>query len=103
MPTPTRYEWDPDKRRRNAAKHRLDFADAWRVIESPICWDLPTWLVEGEQRRLAIAFVPELQAVLALVYVNRGDAVRCISFRHASRGEREEYGEYLEEVGPRDE
>ncbi|MHB9004956.1 MAG: BrnT family toxin [Coriobacteriia bacterium] len=103
MPTPRRYEWDPDKRLRNADKHRLDFEDAWRVLESPVCWDLPSWRVEGEQRRVAIAFVPEVPAVLVLVYVVRDSAVRCISFRHASRGERETYREYLQEVGHRDE
>lgn len=103
MPTPIRDEWDPDKRLQNAAKHQLDFADAWRVLESPVCWDLPSWRAEGEQRRMAIAFVPEVQAVLVLVHVVRGSAVRCVSFRHASRGERERYREYLQEVGPRDE
>lgn len=103
MPTSRRYDWDPDKRLRNAAKHALDFEDAWRVFESPVCWDLPSWRVEGEQRRMAIALVPEVQAVLVLVYVLRDDAVRCISFRHASRGEREKYGDYLQEVGQRDE
>jgi len=102
MPTPIRYEWDPDKRLRNAAKHRLDFVDAWRVLESPVCFDVPTWIVQGEQRRMAIAFVPEMRAVLALVYVNRDEAVRCISFRRASRGEREEYWDYLQEVDQRD-
>lgn len=103
MPTPILFEWDPNKRLRNAVKHRLDFEDAWRVLESPVCWDLPTWLVEGEQRRMAIAFMPEVQAVLVLVYVVRDSVVRCISFRHASRREREEYSAYLEEVGQRDE
>ncbi len=75
MSKPTRYDWDPVKRLTNAAKHRLDFEDAWLVLESPVCWDQPTWLEEGDQRR----------------------------FRRASRREREEYGAYLDEVGQRDE
>jgi uncharacterized DUF497 family protein len=50
-----------------------------------------------EARRLAIAFAPVVQTVCVLVYVRRGDAVRCISFRRASRREREEYRAFIEE------
>ena len=44
-----------------------------------------------EERRLDLAFVEEAEAVLALVYVERGSDTRIISFRRASRRERELY------------
>ena len=96
MRIPVRYEWDPWKRRLNLAKHDLDFEDAWQVFESRWKDDVesPRW--SAEERRAATAYAATARSVCVLVYVIRGDAVRCISFRRASRIEREEYREYLE-------
>lgn len=96
MNSPVRYEWDPLKRLVNAAKHALDFEDARQVFEHPWRWDVAADVRESEQRRLAIAHVPVAGTVCVLVYVEREGTVRCISFRRASRAEREAYREYLE-------
>lgn len=91
-----RYEWDSRKRLLNAAKHGLDFADAWQVFESPEKDDVASPRASREERRAATAYAMTARSVCVLVYVFRGDAVRCISFRRASRFEREEYRGYLE-------
>jgi uncharacterized DUF497 family protein len=86
------------KRARNLAKHGLDFSDAWLVYENPLRLDAPSRSLDLEPRRSATAPASADGIVCVLVYVLRGDVVRCISFRKASRREREEYGAYEREV-----
>lgn len=93
-----RYEWDVAKRERNLAKHGLAFNDARQVYENPFKWDFPSASASEEERRQAFAYSPGAQAVCVLVHVVRADFVHCISFRRASKGEREAYREYLGEI-----
>jgi len=94
MQEPARYEWDEEKRRQNLAKHGLDFSRAYLVCESPLAWDFPSPRANEESRRCAVAFVPDHRAIVLLAYVRRGSVVRCISFRRASRAEREAYRDW---------
>lgn len=77
--------WDPRKRVANLAKHGLDFADAWRVYEGPSKLTFES-ARKDEFRRLDLAMVEHV--LLAFVYVERGNMVRAISLRRASRAER---------------
>lgn len=82
--------WDEAKRQANLAKHGLDFADARLVYDDPEKFTILS--VRGvESRSLDIAMVEILGVILALVYVERGEDIRVISFRHASRRERRRY------------
>jgi uncharacterized protein len=82
--------WDEAKRKANLEKHGLDFADADMVYGNP---DKITFLShrERENRKQDIAMVAVRGRVLTLIYVERGADVRVISFRVASREEREAY------------
>ena len=80
--------WDERKRAANLAKHGLDFADAWRVFESPSKLIFES-ARKGEDRKLDLAMVENV--LLAFVYVERRSAVRAISLRRASRAERRIY------------
>jgi uncharacterized DUF497 family protein len=51
---------------------------------------------KGEARKLAFAYVYEKMRVLAVVFVPRGTDCRIVSFRPASRKERETYYAWLE-------
>ena len=84
------YIWDEDKREANLIRHGFDFADAYLVYENPakVTLESPR---RGEARTLDMAFVEIAGAVLALVYTNRDNQIRVISFRRASRGERRRY------------
>ena len=85
-------EWDEKKRRKNLIKHGLDFADAGHVLESPFRLDIET--ERNHQRRLqSFAYVFDFLAVLTVV--QSVDGQRIISFRYASREEREVYHEWL--------
>jgi uncharacterized DUF497 family protein len=84
------FVWDEAKRESNLRKHGLDFRDAHLVYENP---DKCTYdsSREGERRWMDIAFAVVKGRLLTLVYTERGDDVRVISFRPASREEREQY------------
>jgi uncharacterized DUF497 family protein len=82
--------WDDAKRKSNLEKHGLDFKDAHLVYDNP---DKCTYdsSRQGEQRWLDLAIAVIQGRLLALIYTERGDDVRVISFRPASREEREQY------------
>lgn len=95
--------WDENKRKSNLAKHGLDFADAFLVYENPEKLTLLSSR-KDEDRRLDVAMIEVQGMVLALVYTERGQHVRVISFRIASRRERRRYAEAKAEqngLGPR--
>ncbi len=82
--------WDEAKRKTNLEKHGLDFADAYLVFDNPnkITFQSPR---KGEARKQDIAMIEIRGRVLTLIYVERGVEVQAISFRVASRVEREVY------------
>lgn len=84
------YSWDEVKRKSNLKKHGLDFRDAYLVYENPekCTYDAS----RGDEYRLMdVALAVIKGRLLTLVYTERGDDVRVISFRHASREERKQY------------
>jgi uncharacterized DUF497 family protein len=84
------YVWDEAKRKSNLKKHGLDFKDAYLIYENP---DKRTYDAsrEGEYRLMDVALAVIRGRLLTLVYTERGDDVRVISFRNASREERKQY------------
>lgn len=82
--------YDEAKRASNLAKHGLDLADAGLVYHAPdkITLCSPR---QGEERLMDVAMVEVMGVVLVLVYVERGEAVRAISLRRASKQERKRY------------
>lgn len=86
-------KWDETKRLTNLAKHGLDFKNAVQVLESPFRLDVEI-VRNNEQRIQSFAYVFDHLAVLTVVHLD--DGKRIISFRKASREEREVYHEWLE-------
>jgi uncharacterized DUF497 family protein len=80
--------WDERKRSANLAKHGLDFEDAIRVYDNPLKLTFESSR-KGEDRRLDLAEIAGV--LLAFIYVERGNVVRAISLRRASRTERRIY------------
>ncbi len=85
-------KWDEAKRARNLAKHGLDFAHACLVLDNPLRLDVET-VRNNERRMQSFAYVFNRLAVLTVVHI--GVDQRIISFRRASRAEREVYHEWL--------
>ena len=91
----TRLIWDEAKRQSNLRKHGFDFADASEVLESRYRLDIPQQGM-GEIRTLSISYALGFLAVLSVVHTERDSCARVISFRRASRLEREVYDAWLE-------
>lgn len=86
------FEWDEAKAEANFAKHGVSFETATLVFDDPLGIDIEDrrWNY-GEERRIVIGQAEG--QVLTVVYTLRGDAIRLISARLASRLERREYAE----------
>lgn len=86
--------WDESKRKSNLMKHGLDFGNADAVLDNPFRLDVET-ARGNELRTQSFAYVFDYLAVLTVVHTADGE--RIISFRRASRAEREVYHEWLEQ------
>ena len=81
------YEWDENKRLVNLEKHGLDIADADLVYEDPKKITIQS-NTATEERWQDFSEIDGNLVVLTCVYTLRGEIVRFISFRYASRKER---------------
>jgi len=88
------FEWDPAKARANFLKHGVEFSEAAVAIEDPRSRHQPDPDAEGEERYIALG-LDGLGRVLVAVYAYRGEAVRIISVRKASKRERAQYEAFL--------
>jgi uncharacterized DUF497 family protein len=82
------FEWDADKATANAAKHGVPFEEAVTVF-----LDLDYLLIRDAvvPERFVALGVSKLAQVLFVVHCERGEKVRIISARRATRREREIY------------
>ena len=83
-------EWDEDKREANLAKHGMDFADAVKVLTASERMDIQV-VKNDEYRTVSFAYIDNELTVLCLVYTQRMDVYRVISFRKANKKERSIY------------
>ena len=84
-------EWDEQKALTNRRKHGVDFADAVSVLEDAFALTIEDDEV-GEEGRFVTIGTDSLGRVLVVVYAWRGERIRLISARKASRRERHAYG-----------
>ena len=90
-----RFEWDPDKARRNLRKHRLSFEEATTAFEDDRSVTMPDPMHSvGEERFLLLGRTSRNR--IAVVATERSEdiaTIRLISARLADRGERHDYEE----------
>jgi uncharacterized protein len=84
------FELDPDKAVANLRKHGVDFADAVGVFEDEYALRREDPDAQGEQRFVTIG-MDFLGRVVVVVYTYRGERIRPISARRATRRERASY------------
>jgi uncharacterized DUF497 family protein len=85
------FEWDPRKAASNFRKHGVRFADAVSAFEDEQALTVADD-VDEEQRWMTIG-VDGTGRILVVAYTWRGQRVRIISARQATRREREQYQE----------
>lgn len=85
------YQWDKDKAASNLDKHGIDFADAVSVFSD----DLATTVNDErfEEERFVTIGIDAFGRILVVVYTWRGDEIRLISARKATRSEINQYEE----------
>ena len=88
-----RVEWDREKARTNLVKHGVSFADAVTALEDERAITVADERA-AETRWVTVGMDAEGR-VLVVVYAWRGDAMRIISARKATAGERRSYEEQL--------
>ena len=83
-----RFEWDPRKAAVNLAKHRVSFEEAASAFNDPLAYTFadPDHSV-GEERQLTFG-ISSAGRLLAVISTERGDALRIVSARKATRHER---------------
>ncbi|MCH9025832.1 MAG: BrnT family toxin [Proteobacteria bacterium] len=86
------YEWDSVKSKANARKHGVKFADAVIALEDEFAITIADPDSKDEVRFVSLGMDANGR-VLVTVFTHRDDAVRIISSRIASKGERKRYGE----------
>ena len=82
--------WDPEKAKENRTKHGVSFPDAEPVLFDPNAITREDEQAEGEQRFVTVS-LDALARVLVVVYTYRGETVRIIAARQATRNERRAY------------
>ncbi len=85
-------EWDPEKARLNKLKHRVSFADAATVPEDDRALTERDLSTDVEERWVTMG-LDALGRLLVVVYTWRGENLRLISARNATKREREIYEE----------
>ena len=86
------FEWDEQKAISNLQKHCVAFADAVSAVsDDPLAITIPAEF-SGEERFVTVG-TDLLGRTLVVVYVWRGNRVRMVSARKATRRERRAYEE----------
>ena len=84
--------WDPAKAESNFQKHKIRFSDAELALFDPMSLTIEDESLEGEQRFVSIG-TDSVNRLVTIVYTYRGDNIRLISARRATRKERKAYEE----------
>jgi uncharacterized DUF497 family protein len=85
------YQWNRDKATANLRKHGIDVADAVSVFSDDLALTISD--ERFDEDRFVTIGLDGFGRVLVVVYTLRGEAIRVISARKASRQERQQYEE----------
>jgi uncharacterized DUF497 family protein len=85
------FQWDSDKARSNLRKHHISFEEAVSAFYDPLSITIPDPdHSQGEQRFLLMGLSSSHQ-LLVVSHTDRGESIRIISARMATRQERKFY------------
>lgn len=90
---PLSFEWDENKARTIVAKHGVSFEEASTVFGDPMSITIPDPAHSQTEDRWIILGHSQRGRLLVVVHTERGDNLRIISARSASRRERKQHEE----------
>jgi len=87
------FEGDDNKARENLQKHDVSFEEATTVFGDPLSLTIDDPLHSAEEERSIIIGRSYRHRILVVVHAERGETIRLISARPATRRERRTYEE----------
>ena len=88
-----RFEWDPAKDEANERKHGVTFHDASTAFSDPLSSTIPDPDHSEREDRFLLIGQDLSGRLLGVAHTERGNTIRIISARLATRGERRDYEE----------
>lgn len=85
------FEWNPDKAAQNLEKHGVSFQEAATVFNDPLSMTFPDPDHSIGESRYVIIGLSRFGQLLVVAHTDRGEKVRIISARKATRQERRFY------------
>ena len=89
-------EWDDEKARQNARKYHVPFEEAATVFSDPLSLTIDDPLHSSQENRFITVGRSNRGTFLVVAHTERGDTIRIISARRATRSERNNYEEHQE-------
>jgi uncharacterized DUF497 family protein len=87
------FEWDPEKAELNLEKHGVSFPEAATAFGDLLSVTIPDPDHSDEENRFILIGVTFSGQIVVVVHVERGETIRLISARLATRRERRTYEE----------
>ena len=85
------FEWDPQKAESNIKKHGVSFEEASTVFRDPLSLTIDDPLHSTVEERMVQIGISHKNRLLVVVHSERGDNIRIISARKATKKERNNY------------
>lgn len=85
------FEWNPEKARTNARKHGVTFDEAATAFGDPLSATIPDPDHSDDEDRFILLVSTYQGRLVVVVHAERGDKIRIISARLATRTERHAY------------
>ena len=90
------FEWDENKAKQNGNKHGVSFEEAATVFGDPLSRTIADPSHSQDEDRFVILGESHGRRLLVVVFTERGENIRIISARRASRREKKDYEEGIE-------
>ncbi len=88
-----RFDWDEAKAERNLAKHGVSFQEAGTIFNDTLGWTYPDELHSEFERRWITVGLSDERRLLVVAHTAKGQTIRIINAREATRKERRFYEE----------
>ena len=85
------FEWDEKKADQNIRKHSVSFEEAATVFGDPFSITICDPLHSKDEDRFVILGMSNKNRLLVVVHTERGDKIRIISARKATKKEKRQY------------
>jgi uncharacterized DUF497 family protein len=86
-----KFEWEPQKAKINLKKHGVSFAEASTAFEDVLSLTIDDPLHSSDEERLVLIGMSFKNRLTIVVHTERGDNIRIISARKATKKERKYY------------